>query len=85
MKGLFRKNKSQVNTLLTLNGKIHFTQQFYTVGTDSFSLDSMFKGKYDFGTGMTLSALLGYNIYRSEIPTKDYNEIKLGGEFEIRF
>jgi hypothetical protein len=85
LKGLFKKSENKVNTLLTLNGNLRYTDQQYTVGTDYHSFESSFSGKYDFGTGMTLSALLGYNIYRSEIPTKDYNEIKLGGEFEIRF
>ena len=85
LKGLFRKSESKVNTLLTLNGNLRYIGQQYKVGTDYHSFESNFSGKYDFGTGMTLSALLGYNLYRSEIPTKDYNEIKLGGEFEIRF
>ena len=85
LKGFLRKKESTVNTLLTLGGTFRYIDQSFTTGTDYYSWESSVRGRYDFGTGMSLGALLGFNLYRSEVPTKDYNEIKLGGDFEIRF
>ena len=84
-KQLLGKSETQVNTSLSLYGKINFNSKWYTVGTDYYTVNTDLSGKYDLGTGMAISAKLGYTMYRSEIPVNDYNDFRLGGEFEILF